>query len=212
MRRSAFSLVELLAAVAIILVLAGLVFAVFGSSKRRSKQTVCLTQLAQLGKGLSLYCDDHDGLVPPYSTEVFKPQPPAFTLLDESGKFKSAVNPYIGSDDLFYCPADPHKKKSANITTTATSLHTSYTYGGAVYILHDKSQRFLNTRLVDSPLPADSSLLEDRGIPKVSSGMIMYEPSHDSLICTVFFDLHAECESGVRSAERNTKLIKALGA
>lgn len=63
-RRSGFTLVELLVVVAIIAILAAVLFPVFARAKEKSKQSVCLSNMRQLGSGLKIYMLDSDEKLP----------------------------------------------------------------------------------------------------------------------------------------------------
>lgn len=58
------TLVEVLVVIAIIAVLAGLVFPALFQAKDASKKAACLSNLRQLGTGSSLYASDYDGRYP----------------------------------------------------------------------------------------------------------------------------------------------------
>ncbi len=66
--RQAFTLIELLVVVAIIGVLAGILFPVVAGVRRRSKQTVCISNLHQCSVAIKLYMDDNETNVPPDDT------------------------------------------------------------------------------------------------------------------------------------------------
>jgi len=61
MRRRAFTLIEVLAVLAIIILVASLMYPVFAAAKARAKETVCTSQLRQIGMALSLYREDFGG-------------------------------------------------------------------------------------------------------------------------------------------------------
>lgn len=63
-RKSAFSLVEVLVAIAILVLLTAIFLPVFAQGKRAGERSVCLSNLMQLGKGVALYSVDHDGKNP----------------------------------------------------------------------------------------------------------------------------------------------------
>ena len=57
----AFTLIELLVSIAIIAILASLVLASIASTKEKSKRAVCMSNLRQIGIGMSLYAEDNNG-------------------------------------------------------------------------------------------------------------------------------------------------------
>ena len=60
-----FSLIELLVAIAIIAILAALLFPVLSKAKERGQRTACLNNLKQLQGGWLLYVDDDSDWMPP---------------------------------------------------------------------------------------------------------------------------------------------------
>lgn len=63
-RRQAFTLVELLATLALIGVLAALVIAGTGQARAAARDALCLSRLRQWGVALHLYTTDHQGYLP----------------------------------------------------------------------------------------------------------------------------------------------------
>lgn len=61
---AAFTLVELLVVVAIIAVLAGLIFAASGKIRAMGDRTKCVSNLRQVGAAMASYMGDHDGSLP----------------------------------------------------------------------------------------------------------------------------------------------------
>ena len=64
-RKSAFSLIELLVAIAIIALLAGLLLPALTSAKNRAHTATCLNNKKQLQLAWTLYAGDHDDQMPP---------------------------------------------------------------------------------------------------------------------------------------------------
>lgn len=64
MKRHAFTLVEMLVVIAVIGIVAAILFPVFAQARRRGQQTTCLSNLRQLGQAAFLYMQDSDDVFP----------------------------------------------------------------------------------------------------------------------------------------------------
>lgn len=63
-RREGFTLIELMVVIAIILILAAILFPVFAAMKQRARASKCMSNLNQLGKAITAYTGDYDGKFP----------------------------------------------------------------------------------------------------------------------------------------------------
>ena len=107
--RRAFTLVEILVVIAIIGVLAAILFPTFALVREKSRRTSCLSNLKQIGAAMEMYKADFDGRFPyavdPYDKNVtgntfptgFDPQ--TLPLVNE------VLLPY-SSRQVFQCPSD----------------------------------------------------------------------------------------------------------
>lgn len=78
-RRGGFTLIELLVVMAIIAILAGLLFPVFGRARENARSTSCASNLRQIYLAFKLYTKDHDDRAPITASEVAGPSVKYFT-------------------------------------------------------------------------------------------------------------------------------------
>ncbi|MHC5879657.1 type II secretion system protein, partial [Streptococcus pyogenes] len=64
MKRKAFTLIELLVVVAIISLLAAILFPVFARARENARKTSCMSNLKQMALATQMYVQDHDGRFP----------------------------------------------------------------------------------------------------------------------------------------------------
>lgn len=108
---SGFTLVEVLVVVAVLIVLAGLLFPVFTSAKRKANETSCLSNLKQVALGTLQYMEVNGGEMP--------------TLVHADVR---SLRPYIPVDRAWACAADPWKL-GAN-TQAGRKLNAKVSYFG----------------------------------------------------------------------------------
>jgi prepilin-type N-terminal cleavage/methylation domain-containing protein/prepilin-type processing-associated H-X9-DG protein len=98
--RGAFTLIELLVVVAIIAILAAILFPVFAQAREASKKVMCLSNLRQMGAGLALYLSDNDDTYP--VTFYMSSSASGPCILSSF----QAVQPYQKSATIVVCPTD----------------------------------------------------------------------------------------------------------
>lgn len=121
-RNAAFTLIELLTVIGIIAVLAGILFPVFAQARGKARQTVCQSNLRQIGLALQMYAQDYDGYYPwarDSSDWIVERMwdPGCVPLLRTMqflhpfpvpgrGVIDGALDPYIKGPQLWRCPSD----------------------------------------------------------------------------------------------------------
>ncbi len=112
-----FTLVELLAVIAVIAILTALSLRYIGAAMERAHLAKCAGNLRALGHSLLLYASDHQTRLPAF---------------DEGGViWDTQVLPYLGENKtVFLCPRDPHLTRSV----LAAGPRTYAANGGQKYV------------------------------------------------------------------------------
>jgi prepilin-type N-terminal cleavage/methylation domain-containing protein len=108
-----FTLVELLTVIAIIAVLAALLFPVFATARGKAREIVCVSNLRQIGLSIKMYTQDYDEFYPwavdptdKYTPQIWSSFPDFQAQIPFMPMMHEALQPYIKSQELFHCPAD----------------------------------------------------------------------------------------------------------
>jgi general secretion pathway protein G len=111
MRRKGFTLIELLVVVAIIVILAGILFPVFANTRRSAYNAVCLSNLKQIGLAVSMYDQDYDETFP-VACDMLDRHPlvvraqPADWPTHFTPYLWDVVGPYVKNATIWHCPGD----------------------------------------------------------------------------------------------------------
>ena len=122
--RRAFTLIELLAVVAIIGILAALLLPAVARAKEAGRRTLCLGNLRQVTLAIRLYAEDHDDALPAL------PDPNPFpngvgAYYKELVKGRLGLNgPASPNEKVFHCPSDRKLRNDRN------HAFASYTFNG----------------------------------------------------------------------------------
>ena len=114
-----FSLVELLFVIAIISLLAALLFPVFGRVREQARSMVCFGNMRQIGSAVHLYIQDWDESYPmnrlpdeshaPLGCIVPAGSSNPMSNLEESRlNWRRVVQPYIHNKQVLVCPSNPN--------------------------------------------------------------------------------------------------------
>ena len=106
--RSGFTLIELLVVIAIIAILAAILFPVFAQAREQARQTVCISNIRQIGTAVGMYVQDYDQTFPIfYAYNTKAPDGSRAWAGDPLHKgVEVLLFPYTKSKDLLRCPDD----------------------------------------------------------------------------------------------------------
>jgi len=96
-----FTLIELLVVIAIIAILAAILFPVFAQARAKARQTMCLSNVKQIGAAFSMYTQDNDETTPSIWSSSGACQP---TGQNCSWEWWYGLMPYVKNIEMLYCP------------------------------------------------------------------------------------------------------------
>jgi prepilin-type N-terminal cleavage/methylation domain-containing protein/prepilin-type processing-associated H-X9-DG protein len=99
--RTGFTLIELLVVVAIIAILAALLFPTFASARAKAQQASCTSNLHQIGMAMMMYRDDWNYYVPIFLGNRQKMQ----MWMEVDSAKRGLIDPYLRNDTVRHCPA-----------------------------------------------------------------------------------------------------------
>lgn len=126
-RDSGFTLIELLVVVAIIAVLAAIMFPVFARVRENARRASCSSNLKQIGLAVLQYTQDYDEKMPPSMNKaVDSSDTPWHTLM----------LPYTRTVSVFRCPSNTSSKTSlvygSDTSDTPGGVRRSYIANGGI--------------------------------------------------------------------------------
>ena len=172
-RRRGFTLIELLVVVAIIAILAAILFPVFSRAREQARQVRCANNMRQIATAMLTYANDYEGVLPglnAFSRDCY----------NVNGELTSgAMFPYVKEKGIFTCPSEWKRNQGPNVPDNAFTY--SYTINGWVTPAPDKPGRAGNRGLADStgeavadfPNPARTVLLVDENTRLGDWGIII---------------------------------------
>jgi len=124
-----FTLIELLVIIAMIAILAGILFPVFSQARAQARKVTCLSHQKQVALSLLMYCQDYDETLPPWANGKLN----AVTLTrsctigswQEISYWTQLVLPYGKHWQVFTCPENGHARDSDYLQMLGYPAHTT---------------------------------------------------------------------------------------
>jgi len=153
--------------IAIIAVLAAIIFPVFSQVRRKARQAQCASNLRQLGMAIEMYGSDSDELYPfgadaadLLHPEIWVDHPQWQSWIPYMPYIKDIVDPYVRSKEMWHCPSDAGFDALEDFELPMNARPTSFAAFGASY--HYRTEiTFTFTMLDGMDFPAETNVLFD---------------------------------------------------
>ena len=123
--RRAFTLIEILVVIAIIGILAAILFPVFARARENARRASCQSNLKQIGLGIMQYSQDYDDKFP--MSRVGNP------AVGKPYGWADAFQPYVKSTQLLQCPSNSDPLPDYTIAIPGRqAYYTDYVYNSAL--------------------------------------------------------------------------------
>ena len=102
--KAGFTLIELLVVIAIIAILAAILFPVFAQAREKARAISCLSNMKQIGLGVTQYEQDFD-----------ETTPGGLNGYGGGSGWAGQIYPYVKSTQVFRCPSDGERQKPSQL-------------------------------------------------------------------------------------------------
>jgi prepilin-type processing-associated H-X9-DG protein len=178
-RTSAFTLIELLIVISIIMILATILLPSLRAAKELARASQCQANLHALGVGMGVYGSENGGRYWPYSLPDWpRPGVRCYFWGTDSDPVEVAPSPFLkacsGKRELLLCPMMPwgsYTPQGAYVSEPTTT----YAYNGRY--LDPKLDGRMCKGATNVPRPADLFVLADSGLSWSPAGVTIFQNS-----------------------------------
>jgi prepilin-type N-terminal cleavage/methylation domain-containing protein/prepilin-type processing-associated H-X9-DG protein len=129
--KNGFTLIELLVVVAIIVLLAAILFPVFARARENARRSSCQSNLKQMGLGIAQYVQDYDERFPRHRFNY--PFDASNWAHPKNARWMDVILPYIKSEKIFTCPSSVRNNVFEDVTTRISNNLNGYWLGTYVW-------------------------------------------------------------------------------
>ncbi|NCO36758.1 MAG: hypothetical protein AUJ92_19460 [Armatimonadetes bacterium CG2_30_59_28] len=144
--RRGFTLIEMLIVIAIMAILAAILFPVFAKAREKARQAACSSNLKQIGLAVMMYISDYDQVLPDPNPWYYM-DTGSCVVESLTGKcsgrensWQAVIQPYLKNKQILVCPSASefaptgNNDETCNGDTPAAGCNgTGYAYNGSYY-------------------------------------------------------------------------------
>lgn len=127
MKRSGWTLLEVLCAMTIVAILSSLAGGAYRLAVNKAKDNGCVAHLRTFGQAINLYANAYDDYLPPYLTRAqYRAGVPGARIEARPDLWRASLAGYVRSEEVFYCPFDRTRGRDPVLGPDWDSSVTSY--------------------------------------------------------------------------------------